>query len=256
MLVDIQGTENVIKFIEASKLSKFSILRAGNTGYNIPIFECLNSNDNNSAVAEFSKIAEILSPNIPYKIKLFDYIEEVTNDKGEIKTKKSKFASNKMEVIFLINTAVNLQATQQHTTAQVGNQNAFDIGNLRAELIKDIAKAQEENAILNEIKELKLKFAELEEEENEADENKGIGGIGQDQLTQLFGLINMFKTNNNPATINGIDENQTKKDNLNKAIKILYKYNNQLDTDLLKLSQIAETKPDTFNMLISTLRTM
>ena len=68
MLVDIQGTENVIKFIEASKLSKFSILRAGNTGYNIPIFECLNSNDNNRAVAEFSKIAEILSPNIAYKI--------------------------------------------------------------------------------------------------------------------------------------------------------------------------------------------
>jgi hypothetical protein len=255
MLVDIQGTESVIKFIEASKLSKFSILRAGNTGYNIPIFECLNSNDNNTAVNEFNKIAEILSPNIPYKIKLFDYAEEVTNANGDIKVKKSKFASNKMEVIFLINTAVNLQATQQHTTAQVGNQNAFDIGNLRAELIKDIAKAQEENAILNEIRELKLKFAELEEED-ETDEKTGIGGINQDQIQQLFGLINMFKTNNNPATINGLDQNQTRKDNLNKAIKILYKYNNQLDTDLLKLSEIAETKPETFNMLISSLRNM
>lgn len=255
MLVDIQGTDNVIKFIEASKLSKFSILRAGNTGYNVPIFECLNSNDNNTAVNEFNKIAEILSPNIPYKIKLFDFVEEVTNANGDIKVKKSKFASNKMEVIFLINTAVNLQATQQHTTAQVGNQNAFDIGNLRAELIKDIAKAQEENAILNEIRELKIKFAELEEENN-ADEKTEIGGVNQDQIQQLLGLMNMFKTNNNPAIINGIDQNQTRKDNLNKAIKILYKYDNQLDTDLLKLSEIAETKPETFNMLISSLRSM
>lgn len=256
MLIDIQGKENVIKFIEASKLSKFSILRAGNTGYNIPIFECLNSNDNSNAVIEFNKIADILSPNIPYKIKLFDYAEEVTNANGDIKIKKSKFASNKMEVIFVINTALNFQATQQPTTAQVGNPQAFDIVNLRAEIIKDIAKSQEESAILNEIKELKIKFAELEEEEEEADEKTGIGGINQDQISQLFGLINMFKTNNQPATINGIDENQNKKDNLNKAIKILYKYDNQLDTDLLKLSEIAETKPDTFNMLISTLRNM
>lgn len=256
MLVDIQGSENVVKFIEASKLSKFSILRAGNTGYNIPIFECLNSNDNNTAVAEFNKIAEILSINIPYKIKLFDYVEEVTNEKGDIKIKKSKFSSNKMEVIFLINTALNYQATQQPTTAQVGNPQALDINNLRAELIREISKAQEENLILKEIQELKTKFADLEEEEENADENTGIGGIGQDQLTQLFGLINMLKTNKNPATINGVDENQVKRDNINKAIKILYKYNSQLDQDLLKLSEIAETKTDTFNMLISTLRTM
>ena len=159
-----------------------------------------------------------------------------------------------MEVIFVINTALNFQATQQPTTAQVGNQQAFDIGNLRAEIIKDIAKSQEESAILNEIKALKLKFAELEEEEE--DEKTEIGGIDQNQIAQLFGLINMFKTKNQPATINGIDENQIKKDNLNKAIKILYKYDNQLDTDLLKLSEIAETKPETFNMLISSLRTM
>jgi hypothetical protein len=255
MLVDIQGTENVIKFIEASKLSKFSILRAGNTGYNIPIFECLNSNDNTQAVNEFNKIAEILSPNIPYKIKLFDYCEEVTNANGDIKIKKSKFASNKMEVIFVINTALNYQATQQPTTAQVGTHSAFDIGNLRADIIKDIAKAQEENQILNEIKDLKIKFAELEEENNQ-DENTGIAGIKPDQIAQLMGLINMFKTNDNKAVINGVDKNQERKDNLNKAIKILYKYDTELDTDLLKLSELAENKPETFNMLITSLRTM
>lgn len=256
MLVDIQGKENVVKFIEASKLSKFSILRAGNTGYNIPIFECLNSNDNSNAVLEFNKIADILSVNIPYKIKLFDFCEEVTNANGDIKIKKSKFASNKMEVIFVINTALNYQATQQPTTAQVGTHSAFDIGNLRADIIKDIAKAQEENLILKEIQELKTKLADLEEEEETEEEKTGIGGINQDQLSQLFGLINMLKTNSNPATINGINDNQTKRDNINKAITILYKYNNQLDQDLLKLSEIAETKNETFNMLISTLRNM
>ena len=41
-----------------------------------------------------------------------------------------------------------------------------------------------------------------------------------------------------------------------KALKTLYKYDKNLDTDLLKLSEIAENKPDTFNMLINTLRQM
>ena len=77
-----------------------------------------------------------------------------------------------------------------------------------------------------------------------------------------MGLVNMFRNNQQPPVINGVDEVaeftylDIKKANINKAIKILYKYNPNLDTDLLKLSQLAETKTDTFNMLITTLRSM
>lgn len=65
----------------------------------------------------------------------------------------------------------------------------------------------------------------------------------------------MFK-NNTPAVLNGTEEQGTRTENINKAIKLLYKHDKQLDTDLLKLAEIAETKTETFNMLISTLRNM
>jgi hypothetical protein len=253
MQIDIQGLDNILKYIEASKLSKFTIARLGNNNGVTPLFECLDSDTNANAINEFKKIAEVLNNNCAYKIRLFDFAELIQNDSGEIKVKKSKNASNKMEVNFCINSLANFQPTHQQNTNNVSG--AFDIGNLRSEIIKDIAKQQEDNAILNEIRELKSKFAEMEEEEEEED-NKNIGGIEQNQLTQLMGLINLLKTNTNNATINGIDNNQTKKDNINKAIKILYKYDNELDKDLLKLSELAETKTDTFNMLIQSLRSM
>ena len=68
----------------------------------------------------------------------------------------------------------------------------------------------------------------------------------------------MFKKSPDPS-LNGLDEPITidqKKLNLNKAIKILFKNDPDLDTDLLKLAEISETKKDTFKMLITTLRSM
>tara|TARA_R110000868_G_scaffold306879_1_gene568335 strand:+ start:6919 stop:7683 length:765 start_codon:yes stop_codon:yes gene_type:complete len=254
MQIDIQGLDNILKYIEASKLSKFTIARLGNNNGITPLFECLDSDSNANAINEFKKIAEVLNNNCAYKIRLFDFAELIQNDSGEIKVKKSKNASNKMEVNFCINSLANFQPTHQQNTNNVSG--AFDIGSLRSEIIKDIAKQQEDNAILNEIRELKSKFAEMEEEEEEEEENKGFSGIDQNQISQLMGLINLLKTNQNKATINGDDNSQLKRDNINKALKTLYKYDTELDKDLLKLSEIAETKTDTFNMLISTLRNM
>ena len=39
-------------------------------------------------------------------------------------------------------------------------------------------------------------------------------------------------------------------------IKILHKNNTQLDKDLIKLAELSENKPETFKMLLSTLRSM
>ena len=72
-----------------------------------------------------------------------------------------------------------------------------------------------------------------------------------------MGLVNLFKQQQNPS-LNGIEpvDINIQKENINKAIKILYKNNKQLDTDLLKLAELSETKKDTFDMLLQTLRNM
>lgn len=253
MQVDILGLENVVSYITATKLSKFVIQRAGSNAQAIPVFECIDSDSNANAVNEFSKWAAVMNNSLPYKITLFDFAQIKQDENGAIKVEKSKNKSGKTEVTFIINTAMQATQTNQQPNA---NNLGYDLAGLRADIIKEISKQQEENAILNEIKALKAKFAELEaeEEEEEEEEEPGkIGGIDPSQLSQIMGLVNMFKTPSTPPTINGVQEQQ---DNINKAIKILYKHDKALDTDLLKLAELAETKPDTFKMLLETLRKM
>ena len=259
MQADYLGHENVSRAIELSKLTKFTISRAGNNGLFTPIFECLDSDSNANAVEQFNEVAKILNTNIPYKITLFDFAEIDTDENGTQKIKKRGGGRDHKKNTFtfiLNNTALNYQANQQ----QIQNNLGVDLANLRADIIKEISKQQEENAILKEISELKKKFAELDEEEEEEEEEKSVNGLTPDmaqQFAQIMGIINMFKKPNTPPTINGTEETGNNfKENINKALKVLYKHDKNLDTDLLKLSEIAENKPDTFNMLINTLRQM
>lgn len=224
------------------------------------MFECINSNSNETAVNEFTKWSEIINNSMPYKIVLFDFAEIVTDDLGNDKIKKAKGKNGKMESIFVINQSHSFVNNQ---TVNKDNNIGFDLQSMRNDIINEISKKQEENAILTEIKNLSTRLNYLENEEEEEEEKTAvgtIGGINMEQIGQIMGLLNMFKPNQNPPVINGDADTLTDKDifktNLNNAIKKLYKYNKQLDLDLLKLSDIAETKPDTFNMLIATLRNM
>lgn len=259
MQVDIIGIDDVIKYIEATKLSKFTVMRQNGAGY-IPCFECLDSESNSNAINEFRKWAEIIRNNIPYKISCFDIAEIILDANGNEKIKKSKNRSGKMECTFVLN---------QNGIGYNINKNEIehvpvDENELRRKIIKEISEQQEKNEILNEIKALRLKFAELEEEEEEEEPQQNmIAGIPADQITQIMGLVNLFKGGQPAPVINGVEnevnditEIEQKKLNINKAIKILYKYDKNLDTDLLKLSNLAETKTETFNMLITTLRSM
>jgi hypothetical protein len=254
MVVDILGTENVLKYIESSKLSKFTIHRLNGT-QNICIFESLDTSENKDIINKFANWADFMNNNIPYKITLFDFAEVQTDVNGQTKISKSKYKNGKMEATFILNSVQNFAPTKENQ-----NTSNFDMASFRAEIINEIAKKQDENLILNEIKNLKLKFEELEEEEEEEEETKAglLNGIDSNQISQIMGLINMFKPA--PVVINGIEdittEQTSKTQNINNAIKILYKYDKNLDTDLLKLANLAETKTDTFNMLISTLRSM
>jgi hypothetical protein len=257
--IDIVGIDNVIKYIKASKLSKFTISRANTNGSYLSVFECLNSNNNETAVNEFTRWAEIINNSMPYKIVLFDFAEVTTDDFGNDKVKKTKGKSGKMESIFLINQSHSFVNNQQPTKE---NNIGFDLQAMRNDIINEISKKQEENAILTEIRNLSQRLNNLESEEEEEEEEKpNIAGVNMEQIGQIMGLLNMFKPTNTPPVINGTetiseDKKAVFKDNLNKAIKVLYKYDTQLDLDLLKLSEIAENKPETFNMLISTLRSM
>jgi len=159
MQADYLGQENVSRAIELSKLTKFTISRAGNNGLFTPIFECLDSDSNTNAVEQFNEVAKILNNNITYKITLFDFAEIDTDENGTQKIKKRGGGRDHKKNTFtfiLNNTALNYQANQQPTQQNLG----VDLANLRADIIKEISKQQEENLILKEINELKKKFAE------------------------------------------------------------------------------------------------
>lgn len=251
--IDIIGTENVLKYIEVSKLSKFTI-DANKSGHFICVFECINSNSNDTAILEFSKWADFINPNQNYKITLFDVVETTILKNGEEKQNKTKNKNGKMSATFILNENYN---TKPQT---INGQNNFDEESLLKKLSHRISEEQTNNAILNEIKLLseRLNRIELEEEsEEEEEENNGIAGINSNQVEQIMGLINLFKNQKSPA-INGIENNVEIKDdfktNINKALKILAKNNKNLDTDLLKLAEMSEHKKETFNMLLQTLR--
>ena len=204
-------------------------------------------------------MCEILNKNNTYKILCYNDVETVLNANGTEKAKKSKGKEGKSTMIFSLSKNNNNNFAKE-TNNETHNTNAVDLVSFRKEIIKEIAEQNEKNEILAEIREMKARFAELDEEEEE-EQPSGIAGIKADQLSQIMGLLNLFKQTPAPS-LNGIDENPTidsqsvQRSNINKALKILLKNNPELDTDLLKLAELSEKNPDTFKMLINTLRSM
>ena len=90
MQTDITGLENVCKYIQATKYSKFSITKivAGSNGNNISVFDLIDSNTNEHAVETFRTWAEFMNNNLPYKIVCFDEVEISEDANGIQKLKK------------------------------------------------------------------------------------------------------------------------------------------------------------------------
>ena len=259
MQTDITGLDNVCKYIQATKFSKFSISKVsvGTNGNNISVFDLIDSNSNEHAVETFRSWAEFMNNNLPYKIICFDEVEIIQDANGTEKIKKLKAKAGKSSVTFCLNQN-NHNTFASNSNGKDTDSNSFDLVEFRKSIINDITEAREKNEILQEIKNLHSKFAELEEEESDDDEpeQKGLAGIDANQIAQIMGLIQMFKGNQTPPILNGVDDEPDFKTNIKKAINILYKHDKELDKDLLKLGELAETKPDTFKMLITTLRGM
>ena len=259
--LDIIGTDNVLKYIEVSKLSKFTI-DANKSGHFICVFECINSQSNDIAIIEFSKWADFINPNQTYRITLFDVVDSTIDESGVLKQKKTKNKSNKMQATFILNENFNGARVNNNLAAPIDEETL--IKKLSSRFIEE----QSNNQILNEIKNLseRLNRMELEELEEEEDTDSiGIAGINSNQIEQIMGLVNLFKNSTNKPAINGVNNPENSVDiieynefkaNINKAIKILHKNNSLLDKDLLKLAELSENKPETFKMLLSTLRSM
>ena len=258
MQIDLFGAESVIAYIKLCNFSKFTICNLNTNGNYIPAFDCNDSNSNDYAISQFEKMCEILNKNNCYKILCYNEIETVIDSKGNEKPKKLKGKEGKSTMIF------SLSQNNNNFAKTSGNDNTntnqgVDLVSFRKEIIKEIAEQNEKNEMLAEIREMKARFNALDEEEEEEEET-GIAGIKADQLSQLMGLVNLFKTTPAPS-LNGIDDNLTidktiQRENINKALKILLSNDPELDTDLLKLAELSKSKPDTFKMLISTLRSM
>ena len=164
-----------------------------------------------------------------------------------------------MAATFILNESYSSQRNQVN-----GVNQPIDEDSLLKKLTHRIVEEQTNNSILNEIKMLSSRLDKMELEEaaeEEEEESNGIGGIDSNQIQQIMGLINLFKSQATKPVINGIDDHSNDvsndfKNNINKALKILHKNDPLLDKDLMKLAELSEKNKDTFNMLLSTLRNM
>lgn len=247
MEFEVVGKDKVAQYIALSKTKKFIISKYGSQKHAIPIFEHLEEGSNEKSINAFLQWAEITDNDVCYILRVFNSIEDSIETGEEIRNKKS---GKQLEIRFRLNKKAEFER-QQTQTPQVDVSLAIE---------NAIMKMQQKNAdseILRKLAEMDEKINAIEEDEEDDFEDAELSGIGNPNITALINilapLINGSKKNT-AAVINGITPEKIK--NINTAIKILSKYDDQIDTDLLKLSSIAEKNPATFNMLINSLRTM
>lgn len=265
-IFDISGFDNICKYIEASKKSKFTVNRYGTTGYNIPVFECTHHETCGNALQEFKNFAQILNPSIVYKIILFDEMEEM-GVMGESAGKKTKKRSGKFEVLFILDAHQGYREVKTSNNQQ-SQISGFNPDQFRESIVAEITKKNEENEVIKALNSFSdrikaLEISQIEDEEDEDDEDELSGNNMSQMLQGVTMLANMLKGGNTqPPVINGtdhgeivneIDEKTEKVQKINSAIKRLYAHDKNLHDTLLKLAEIAETKPDTFKFLLSNL---
>ena len=179
-------------------------------------------------------------------MKLFNSLEDSADIGEEIRNKKQ---GKVLSFTFCLNKE---QQFQQQPTQQNNNINVSEA--IENALLK-YQKQHTESELLRRIEALDAKLNATIEEENEEEETDALTGINNPQILNLISLLgNVFNPKPQSTVINGLEDNKIK--NINQAIKVLHKYDNDIDTDLLKLASIAENNNLMFNTLLKTLRSM
>lgn len=255
--VDVTGTSSVASLIEQSQLTKFLIQKTGAGKNSTPVFEFIKTTATNKQAKDTflqwsSNVLQGGNNNNVYEILLFNDVDIIDNGTGEEELQRSKKKSNKMKFSF------TLSPVSERSLGVLNG--GYSENNNTAELVKlavDRALAErDKNDLSKELQSLRNEIKEMREEEEEEDlgEDKGnaiVNSLGALLLTKLGG-----KTE--PVVINGApDGDHTEKlENINRAIKILWKHDKQLDSDLLKLGAVAESNPSQFNFLLNALRNL
>lgn len=245
MEADFVGLNKITDVLKSSGFSKCSIYRYPNSTGSLPVFQKLNTKNNHELVSSFIEWGKNIDNNVIYEITLFNNVDTIIDESGAEKVVKTKSKEEKAK--FCI---------QFKKEASIGSNNTGSIESIVGLVSDRMIKLQEENAIMSEIKAIKDKLTELESEEEEEEEESDLGALNPNNLNMIMSAIQMLNGNSqqNKTTINGLTDD--KKANIQKALKVLYKHDPDLDTDLLKLSDLAENNNSTFKMLLNTLRSM
>jgi hypothetical protein len=244
MQTDHTGIEEVAAAIKLSKKTKFRIIRAGINKNSYPVFECKESTTNEKAVQRFLEWAEITDNCIAYEIELFSSKEEDEANGLEYNKKlgniRLTFKLNKEEKYI----PYNQQQQNNNNTSDIAVENA---------LLKQ--KAYYENReLMQKFADMEARFNEYMDQEDDDQDQAELSGLNNPNIVNLLGILSKSLSGNKPSVVNGLRSEQIT--NINNAIKILSKYDDQIDSDLLKLANLAENKTGTFEMLLKTLRSM
>lgn len=260
MEIDVQGSHSVASLIEQSGLSKFTVARPGSHRNSPPIYEYLKGNNNSNAVAAFKQWAQNVlaggGNSNTYEIFLFDEYaaSEPDQDQDPVSEGKKKKARAMRFTFALSNYGMN----SLPVVNGIGSQ---DVETAVKLALAERDKQDQARVIADLTKRLEALEAEPDEEEDEEEDE--VGSLGAlEKLSQILQMAGLGggKPSAAPA-INGAPETQEKLSqdqikNINRAIGVLYKYDPNIDQDLLKLAGIAQSNPTQFEFLLNALRTM
>jgi hypothetical protein len=265
MFVDLVGVNSISNIIEQSGLPKFIIFKKDANVKSVPIFECLDCNDNKKAKQTFVNWANSILQGNPqncneYELFLFQNIEleegadDLLQEDAVPSKKKGKAKSNKIRFTFSL-------CNQNSVGVMSGAGDGIKREDIATLINEAIAKREEDrtnNEILKRLTDMEARLEEEDEEEDEIGEDEDMISKITKVVAQLQGLgLNVGTKKPDQATINGIEQaDRNVMENINRAIKILYKNNTQLDLDLLKLAEVSEKNPSQFKFLLNALRTM
>ena len=246
MQTDHTGVDEVAGAIKLSKKTKFRITKAGIQKNSFPVYESTDSTTNEKAVLRFLEWAEITDNCIPYNLELFSNKEE---DEAAGLEYDKKLGNRRLT--FKLNKEEKYSSHNQHQNNHPQYDKAAIIENA---LLKQKA-FYENNELMKRLEAMDQKLNEYMEEE-EDDDRSELNGLNNPNIVNLLGLLTKALNTSKPAVVNGVTLQTDQITNINKAVKILSRYDDQIDTDLLKLANLAETNTATFEMLLRTLRSM
>jgi hypothetical protein len=244
MQTDNTGIEETAGAIKLSKKTKFRIIRAGINKNSYPVFECKDSTTNEKAVQRFLEWAAITDNCIAYEMELFSSKEEDEANGIEYNKKLGN-----IRITFKLNKEEKYQPHSQQQHSNQYDQTAL----IENALLKQKA-FYENNELMKRLEVMDAKLNEYMNEEDEDDDEAQLSGLNNPNIINLLGLLSKALSGNKPTVVNGLKSEQIS--NINNAVKILSRYDDQIDTDLLKLANLAENNTTTFEFLLKQLRSM